>query len=273
MLELQRDMEIINRRAEDIGMKINKKKTQLLVMSPPNGCDTSASIVVEGQTVEAIDALKLVGFTFGMAPGAGEHYKVLRSKFRRKVWMLYNLRRAGFKGRQLYRLNCCYLWSIIKYCSAVYHALLNKGQEEALEKLHRHAIRICYGFEVPVSKVMVREDIETLKQRRIRRCDAFIRKGMKSGRFSAKWFPPRITAGRALRNSRHILEQGLCSLPRFNSPLAFMRRRANELSLCPGGMGQSWKWEVTEHGVYEKAEAHDYEYEERWRSLILLLYT
>ena len=99
VLELQRDMETINRRAKNIGMKINKKKTQLLIMILPNGCDTSASIVVEGQTVEAIDALKLVGFTFGTAPGAGEHMKVVRSKFRRKVWMLHNLRRAGFKGR------------------------------------------------------------------------------------------------------------------------------------------------------------------------------
>ena len=97
--------------------------------------------------------------------------------------------------------------------------MLNKGQEEALEKLHRHAIRICYGFDIPVSEVMVREDIETLKQRRIRRYDAFFRKGMRSGRFSAKWFPPRITAGRALRNRRHILEQGPCSSPEVQFPL------------------------------------------------------
>ena len=208
-------------------MKISKRKTQLLVMSPPNGCDTSASMVIEGQTMETNAALKLVGFTFGTAPGAGEHVKVVRSKFRRKLWMLHNLRKAGFKGRQLYRLHCCYLRSIIEYYSAVYHALLNKGREEALEKLHGHAIGICYGCDVPVGEVIVREDIDTLKQRRIWRCDAFIRKGMRSGRFSTKWFPPRITAGRALRNRRHILEQGPCSLRRFNSPLAFKRRRAN----------------------------------------------
>lgn len=90
--------------------------------------------------------------------------------------MLYNLRREGFKGRQLYHLYCCYLRSVVEYCLAVYQALHNKGQEAALEKLHRHAIRICYCFDVWVEEVMEANCFETLRDRRVRRCDTFIRK-------------------------------------------------------------------------------------------------
>lgn len=43
-LDLERDLETLKGRAEEIGMKINEKKTQLLVISPPNGCDTSAKL-------------------------------------------------------------------------------------------------------------------------------------------------------------------------------------------------------------------------------------
>lgn len=64
-LELERDLERLKGRAEGINMKINVKKTQLLVISPQNGCKATASIKAEPVTIQSVDKLKLVGFTFG----------------------------------------------------------------------------------------------------------------------------------------------------------------------------------------------------------------
>ena len=89
--------------------------------------------------------------------------------------MMYHLKRAGFKGRKLYRLYCCYLRTVIKYCSVVYHSLLTAGQSEDLERIHRQAVRICYGFEGQVQDFMITEGIETFEARRVRQCDGFIR--------------------------------------------------------------------------------------------------
>ena len=234
-LALERDMETLKRRAEEIGMKINEKKTQLLVISPNNGCNTGAKLRAgQNAVIASAGTLKLVAFTFGSTPGAGAHVESIRNKFRRKVWLLYNLRRAGFKGRNLYRLYCCYLRSIIEYCSAVYHSLLGAGQAEVLEKLHRHAIRICYGFECRVERIMEENHIESLEERRVRRVDAFIRKALRSERFGARWFPQRVETPHNLRRRRHFQETRAMSLRRFRSPLAYMRRRANELGLLPG---------------------------------------
>lgn len=44
-LQLGRDFETVSGRARGMGMRINGKKTQLLVISPSNGCDTSAEFV------------------------------------------------------------------------------------------------------------------------------------------------------------------------------------------------------------------------------------
>ena len=71
--------------------------------------------------------MKLVGFTFGNRPGAGEHVKAIEDKVQSKIWMLYKLRNAGFKGDNLFKLYCCYLRSIIEYCSVVYHPMLTGG--------------------------------------------------------------------------------------------------------------------------------------------------
>lgn len=119
----------LERNAEEIGIKINGKKSQLLVISPPNGCVTTATIrMAEGVAIELQDTLKLVGFTFGDAPGVASHVAGIKDKYRRKVWMLYHWRRSGLTGNQLLKLYCCHVRSIIEYCSAVYHSLLTRGR-------------------------------------------------------------------------------------------------------------------------------------------------
>ena len=223
----------LEKRASDIGMKINKKKTQLLVISPPNGCNTDATMPVAGaDAVQSQKEMRLVGFLFGDTPGVGRHVEYIRNRFSSKVWMLYHLRRAGFRDGQLFRLYCCYVRTIIEYCSVVYHSLLNKGQEEDLERLHRHAVRVCYGTDGPVGEMMQSLGIETLRARRERRCDKFILKAASNPSFGAKWFQRRPQSGHNLRRRREIVEPRASTNRRFNSPLAFIQRRANQLGVA-----------------------------------------
>ena len=228
---LRDDFQELSRRAEDIGMRINHIKMQLLVISPRNGYSTGAAMDVNDVEIRSVDRLKLVGFTFGSKPNAHAHVEALGLRFRTKIWMLYNLRKAGFKRRLLFKLYCCYLRSILEYCSVVYHALLTGGQAEALEKMHRHAVRICYRFDENIAEVMQENCIESLMARRERRCDTFIRKSLANPRFGPRWFSSRPPGERVLRRRREILEPRAATLRRFKSPLAFMTRRANELGL------------------------------------------
>ena len=231
-LALERAFVNLGDRAEAIGMRINAKKTQLLVISPRNGCITSATINPGGSgDIHGVDHMKLVGFTFGSDPGVGAHVESIEEHYKRRKWMLYHLKGAGIRGKQLYRLYCCYVRSSIEYCSPVYHALLNGGQEEQLERLQRQAIRVCFGCRVPVEETMQADGIQTLKERRIRRCDAFINKARNNPRFSQEWFPRREEIPWELRRRRDYQETQAATLRRHNSPLAFMRRRLNEIDV------------------------------------------
>ena len=150
-LPIAGDLDELTERASDIGMAMNGRKTQLLVISPPNGCNTSAVIATRtGETISSVDKMKLVGFTFGSSPGVGAHVKSIGEKYGRKKWMLYHLRDAGFRGFHLFKLYCCYVRSMIEFCFPVYHPLLNQGQELYLERLQRHALRVCFGYDRPV---------------------------------------------------------------------------------------------------------------------------
>ena len=174
--------------------------------------------------------MRLVGFTFGDKPDASMHVAQIRERFGARIWMLYHLRRAGFRNRQLYRLYCCYLRTVIEYCAVVYHSMLTRGQEDDLERLHRQAIRTCYGNDVDVGRVMECEEIETLPDRRARRCNGFISKAATNPSFS-DWFRERPASRHWLRRRRNVFEPRASTTRMFNSPLSYIRRRAKQLGL------------------------------------------
>ena len=217
----------LDRRATEIGMKINQKKTQLLAICPPNGCRTEASMTgPDGSLIEAVTEMKLVGFHFGQDPGVGTHVAHLRGRYRQKVWMLYHLREAGLRGTQLFGLYAVYVRSILEYCSPAYHSLLNRGQAEALERINRNAVRICHGLDAASEDGMADLGIETLESRRIRRCDAFLTKAFRNPRFAADWFPSRGEDVHNLRNRRQIEETNARTLRRFTlNPSAIKLQR------------------------------------------------
>ena len=147
--------------------------------------------------------------------------------------MLHNLHDAGFRGPDLFRLYCCYVRSVIEYCLPVLHPMLSGSQSNRLERLHRHAVRTCFGYEVPVKQSMAANDIETFEVRRPRRFDAFVRKSAASPRFGPLWFPMRGGDLHGLRARREIAKTRATMRRLFMSPLSAMRRRTNELGILP----------------------------------------
>ena len=76
-LQLGNDLDELSGRASAIGMKINEGKTQLLVISSPNGCTTVASFTTgEGTVVGSVNKLRLVGFILGIARTLGNTCKL-----------------------------------------------------------------------------------------------------------------------------------------------------------------------------------------------------
>ena len=235
-LELEGGLQALAGRAEEIGMRVNVGKTQLLCISPANGCVTSAAIKpgAVAAWIESGQRMKLVGFTFGPTPSAGYHVDAIREDYRAKVWMLFHLHESGIRGDNLYKLYCCYIRSRIEYMSVAYHSMLLSGQAEALERLHRYALRVCFGFDRDIRTVMAEKGIEHLHERRGRRVDSFITKAANNPRF-AHWFPGREAGAMELRRTRKIQETRSKTTRRHNGPLAYMKRRANELDIFPRG--------------------------------------
>lgn len=126
------------RNAEDIGMLINCNKTQLLCLSPGNGCDTTPIVITRDGPVQLVDTLKLMGFMFGNTTDVSGHVHHIIDKFRIRIWLLYHRQEAGIKNERLFRLYCVFIRWVIEYCSPVYHSMLTGWQTNKLESLQRH---------------------------------------------------------------------------------------------------------------------------------------
>ena len=73
------------------------------------------------------------------------------------------------------------------------------------------------------------KNIKTLKTRREEYIDRFVAKSLTNTRFSQVWFPLREEGGMELRGRRAYVETRARTSRFYNSPLAYMRRRANDL--------------------------------------------
>ena len=82
-------LDAVQQRAEDIGMKVNCAKTQLLLISQPNGYEKKAFVTTsEEERVNSGKTLKLLGFVFGEEPNMNAHVKEIQRKFRARFWAL-----------------------------------------------------------------------------------------------------------------------------------------------------------------------------------------
>ena len=166
---------------------------------------------------------------FRDSPDVSAHVEMLVEKFRVKIWLLYHLREAGIKEEKLFGMYCVFIRSVLEYCAPVYHSMLNRGQAETLERLQRHAGRICFGTQLPIADVFREMGVATLQDRRIARVDKFIKKSIADLRFGPRWFPKRPEKEYGLRERRVFEEAQVRTLRSYNSPKNYFIRRANEL--------------------------------------------
>ena len=116
---------------------------------------------------------------------------------------------------------------VLDYTSVIYHSMLNNTQTNELEHLQKLALKIVYGVSgVEYNTLLERAGIPTLKERRLRMVDNFIRKTAVHPIYKA-WFPAREVTGYNLRKEMVYEESRARTSRLYNSPLFFFRRRLN----------------------------------------------
>ena len=122
---------------------------------------------------------------------------------------------------------------VIEYCCVVYHPLLTVCQSNELERMQKQAVKLAFGWEKDYKTICAEKGIQTMKARREAYIDKFVQKTVNSPRFGEEWYPLRDPTGYNIRDRRPFRETNARTQRYYNSPLSFLRRRANDLAFVP----------------------------------------
>ena len=156
-----------NARATFKGMKINVKKTQLLVVSDAKSYKPEVSFKTSTgeELVSEQEKIKILGFTFDGSPTLGAHVEELEKKTRRRYWVLRHLNIFGFDQNEL-QVYKSVLRPVIEYCSNVYHSMLTQDMLDRIERLQYQALKCVYGYGESYRALREKAQLELLSERR-----------------------------------------------------------------------------------------------------------
>ena len=228
--ETEAFIEAVVENSEDIGMRVNCKKTQLLCISADNGCSSSSNLEVRGERIDSVDKIKLLGFMVGSRPGVHDHMQLIREKFRVKLWSMLHLKHAGIVGDNLFGMYCCFVRPIFETNSVIFHSMLTREQSRELEQLQKKLVKLCFGINSGYAAIREEKNIMTLEHRRVRAAEKFVAKTIEDKRFGPKWYKKRQEAPMQMRR-RNIYVEERARTERFRkSPLLYFQRVANTLT-------------------------------------------
>lgn len=226
-LKSERQFRTIERNAEQIGMKVNNLKTQLLCVSAARSFTPEPYIIdSQGNRIDSCDSMKCLGFHFSNRPTARHHVSCLLDKLRKRVWSLRHLRKSGFKQPELVKVYTAMIRPVAEYCSCVFHTLITEDESKRLDHFESQCLKNIFGRRLSYRAMLKKAEIVSLSTRRMEAFDKFAEKAAASPRFR-KWFPTYHSRANNNRNTMLYKEYHAKTDRLYYSPLFVMRRRMN----------------------------------------------
>ena len=216
--------------ANEINMKVNSKKTQMLCIYSNYANELSSYINTNATTIESTTSLKILGFNFGVEPNASFHVTGLIDRFYSKLWTLRFLKRSGMDNHDLLGVFNQVIRPSVEFSSIIYHPLIPKYLANRLESVQRQAMKIIFGWAIDYNNLIETGVIQSLEQRRIENALKFAIKAANSSRFGNKWFHKTPETDITVRPStrKKYVERFYRTERGKSNPLNFLTKLLNE---------------------------------------------
>ena len=230
-LKSEKQFGVVKTLAEDLNMKVNSKKTQVLCINANSDSKVTSYINTAEGRINSGDYLKILGFHFSSAPNAIHHVTITIDKFYRKLWTLRFLKKSGMSSNDLLTVYKTVILSSVEYCCEIYDSLIPLYLSDRLESVQKQSMKIIFGWGVNYQDLLEEGIIEPLATRRRKACIRFANKAASSMRFGSRWFPRNQTEREARSSTRRIYQGKNNRTERArNNPLQHMIRLLNKQS-------------------------------------------
>ena len=128
-------------------MKINSKKSKEMVICftpDENFRNSIPSIVIEGNIVETVEYAKLLGVTLSNDLTWNRHVDCIVKKAAKRVYMLYQLKRAGISQFDLVTVYISVVRPVLEYACPVWHTNLPNYLSDGIELIQNRALKSIF---------------------------------------------------------------------------------------------------------------------------------
>ena len=189
---LYSQLEKTKMKAEQNGMKINYKKTQLISFNPCTSINFSPSFIMGGQVLTVVDEIKLLGVTISSDLTWKANTRNMVLKGYRRLWILKRLKNLGAGDVELVDIYVKQIRSVLEYAVPVWQGALSLSEKRDLERVQKSACRIILKNKyLSYTLALKALDLENLESRRNQLCLKFALKTEKHHKFQS-WFSPNV---------------------------------------------------------------------------------
>ncbi len=219
--------------AENIKMKLNAKKTQLIIIDFTKSKQSQNwQFTLDNSPVEIVSSARLLGVIINDQLTWNDHVDSIVTKASCRLWMLRSLKNLGFSAHELTTLFKSSVIPILEYASPVWGSGLTATQTESLERVQWRAVQIICSKRVKFNspeyiETLILLNLTNLATRRKELALSFALSLLSSPAFR-HWLPPFITGKRNLRK-QNLLVPFRCRTSRYGkSPIPYFVDIINE---------------------------------------------
>ena len=159
-------------------------KTKVLLFNPPRrGIDFQPEIKLDGNLLDVIDQIRLVGFVITDDLSWKKNTDSLVTRAYTKMWILRRLKTLGASKKILRLVYFQHIRSILEFGSPAWSCAITHTESDKLERVQKVALRLIYGRNFSYKKVLTLSKLCTLEERREKLSLQFAKKATKHPKF------------------------------------------------------------------------------------------
>ena len=126
--------------AEDNHMKLNLKKTKLMLFNPSKSLDFLPQFNIEGNDIELVDETRLLGITIRSDLSWSAHIDDLVKRCYKKLWILRRLKKLGADLHDLKEIYVTQIRSILEFAAPVWAGSITNQEIVQIERVQKNIL-------------------------------------------------------------------------------------------------------------------------------------
>ena len=174
--------------AKDNQMKVNAKKTKLMLFNPAKSMDFMPQLNLDGQDINLVEETKVLGLVIRSDLKWSSNTDSMVVKGFKRIWMLRRLKQLGANRDELLDVYIKQVWSVLELAVPVWHSSITMVERCDIERIQRAALHIILGDEyLSYKDALELCQLDSLEARRVKLCYKFANKAVKNDKFK-NWF-------------------------------------------------------------------------------------